>query len=577
MISWQVRGFHHSTSCMTSCRGKRAKRMRYHTKTRFVRHLTTPAVMEMPLCHSAGGYETGDTLDMLFDEQVGLLSTELPILQKTPISASAYCDIPDLSFSDLDLPDIFGIGLLNEEFLPEHGDMGAQTSCDTLTVDTPIDVVSFDEPKYTSVLICETDHQYSRSPLESTIDVSCDELIQSASETNFGSPSSGSCDRLSVGSSGASSPLGGDIENMQMTDIMMEAISSSDILQDEDFICNLTDDTDVTMGMDIDGSQTDTDDVKSLTSSPDDYQTDSLYSLPFTVQDCKSPDDDTTEVTNLSLSDEEKSLLLKQGIVLPSNMPLTKQEEKALRAVRRKIRNKVSAKESRKRKQTYVEGLEKRIKACTSQNFHLQKKVDTLEKQNITLMSQLKKIQALITSSTSKPAGPRTCLMVMLLSFALFVAPNFNLLNNGNQVTLPTEAGDEQTQMPTAGRSRSLLHTTDMTDVSFDKIVSSAKELLGDDVSIDAVDLMKVADKYQESDVGKAFSPSMDVITKQLVDIVNETETVIKREERKMAIATRGRKVKIPPTDDIYDAVTPVKEKVKVVVKVADIRKKDDL
>jgi len=36
---------------------------------------------------------------------------------------------------------------------------------------------------------------------------------------------------------------------MQMTDIMMEAISSSDILQDEDFICNLTDDTDVTMGM----------------------------------------------------------------------------------------------------------------------------------------------------------------------------------------------------------------------------------------------------------------------------------------------------------------------------------------
>ena len=128
-----------------------------------------------------------------------------------------------------------------------------------------------------------------------------------------------------------------------------------------------------------------------------------------------------------------------------------------------------------------------------------------------------------------------------------------------------------------AGRSRSLLHTTDMTDVSFDKIVSSAKELLGDDVSIDAVDLMKVADKYQESDVGKAFSPSMDVITKQLVDIVNETETVIKREERKMAVATRGRKVKIRPTDDIYEAVTPVKEKVKVVVKVGDVRKKDDL
>ena len=63
------------------------------------------------------------------------------------------------------------------------------------------------------------------------------------------SPSGVSCDQVSVGSSGGSSPLGRDIENMQMTDIMMEALNSSNILQDEEFICNLTDDTDVTMGI----------------------------------------------------------------------------------------------------------------------------------------------------------------------------------------------------------------------------------------------------------------------------------------------------------------------------------------
>ena len=129
------------------------------------------------------------------------------------------------------------------------------------------------------------------------------------------------------------------------------------------------------------------------------------------------------------------------------------------------------------------------------------------------------------------------------------------------------------------GRSRNLLHSmaTDMTDVSVEKIVSSAKELLGEDVSVDAVDLMKVADQYKESDVGKAFAPTIEVITKQLVDIVNETETVIKREERNVAGVMRGHRVKIPSMGVVDNQEAEVKEKVKVVVKVGGIRKKDDL
>ncbi|GCC45496.1 hypothetical protein chiPu_0029892, partial [Chiloscyllium punctatum] len=58
-------------------------------------------------------------------------------------------------------------------------------------------------------------------------------------------------------------------------------------------------------------------------------------------------------------------------------------EERILKKVRRKIRNKQSAQESRRRKKEYIDGLESRVAACTAQNQELQKQVLKLEHHNV--------------------------------------------------------------------------------------------------------------------------------------------------------------------------------------------------
>ncbi|XP_070206395.1 uncharacterized protein [Littorina saxatilis] len=176
-------------------------------------------------------------------------------------------------------------------------------------------------------------------------------------------------------------------------------------------------------------------------------------SLPFTMKDIDSDLYSYTEdgrFPDLRLTDEEKELLAREGVSLPANMPLTKEEERVLKSVRRKIRNKISAKESRKRKQGYVDGLERRVKVCTQENQHLHKKVDNLTKENTSLVVQLNKLKAMVSKSGKGHAQASTCVMVLLLSFALLVIPNISPFGSDIINPLAEEGG-------VRGNARSLL------------------------------------------------------------------------------------------------------------------------
>ncbi|OQR75635.1 hypothetical protein BIW11_08289 [Tropilaelaps mercedesae] len=185
----------------------------------------------------------------------------------------------------------------------------------------------------------------------------------------------------------------------------------------------------------------------------------------------------------LVFTEEEVRLMKKEGVVIPQQLPLTKHEERELKKIRRKIRNKQSAQDSRKRKKEYVDGLESKVKACSQQNVQLQRKVETLERQNNSLLMQLRRLQnqlsgqqhANVQGTPNNGAQTSTCVMVLLLSFSLLLLPNLKNSfyqqskgSNNQQQELEKLTGEllsrlgeqtpsESAEMPATIKSRSLL------------------------------------------------------------------------------------------------------------------------
>ncbi|XP_059781035.1 cyclic AMP-responsive element-binding protein 3 isoform X2 [Balaenoptera ricei] len=127
-------------------------------------------------------------------------------------------------------------------------------------------------------------------------------------------------------------------------------------------------------------------------------------------------DQEPQETARLILTEEEKRLLEKEGLTLPGTLPLTKMEEQVLKRVRRKIRNKKSAQESRRKKKVYVGRLESR-----------------------SLLDQLRRLQAIMIQTANKASSGSTCVLVLLFSFCLLFVPV--MYSSDTRGSLPAEHG----------------------------------------------------------------------------------------------------------------------------------------
>ncbi|XP_064417889.1 cyclic AMP-responsive element-binding protein 3-like protein 2 isoform X2 [Latimeria chalumnae] len=168
----------------------------------------------------------------------------------------------------------------------------------------------------------------------------------------------------------------------------------------------------------------------------------------------------------LILTEEEKRTLIAEGYPVPTKLPLTKAEEKALKKIRRKIKNKISAQESRRKKKEYMDTLEKKVESCSNENSELRRKVETLENANRTLLQQLQRLQALVAGKvprSCKVASTQTstCLMVVVLCFAVVLgsfSQNYGPYSSSvTKAVLPPQHSTQEPYTATVVRSRNLL------------------------------------------------------------------------------------------------------------------------
>lgn len=195
--------------------------------------------------------------------------------------------------------------------------------------------------------------------------------------------------------------------------------------------------------------ETSPDTVKSVVIPSSKYRVDSeeIYSDEELLEAATPKINYGGRTADKKLSKDEISALENEGLNVQDyvdSKTWTKSQERVIKRIRRKIRNKKSAHESRRRKKEFVETLQQEFQDVKDENVNLRKRINQLESQNTQLKSHVSKLKAFIAAASQRTAQATTCVMLLVISLAFFLAPNYGPLSLfKNQQKADGEPGTE--------------------------------------------------------------------------------------------------------------------------------------
>ena len=195
--------------------------------------------------------------------------------------------------------------------------------------------------------------------------------------------------------------------------------------------------------------------------------------------------------TGLQLTEEEKETLVADGCPVPTSLPLSADEEKALKLARRKIKNKISAQESRRKKKEFMDTMQQRVEMTARENRQLQQRLEEVEKKNQDLMAELHALKQDVARQQDRSrfgissTSTHTTLLVLAVCFAFAFPAMYGSSLSG--VWLPSAATKVAVADSAAGaapapafdysmasfRSRTLKQFSEFEDDHYDEINGS--------------------------------------------------------------------------------------------------------